>query len=32
LALSCALIERVTLTSRPHLSQWYSYTGMSTPP
>src|SRR5262250_1622877 len=32
LARSCSLIVRVTCTSRRHLSQWYSYTGMAAPP
>ena len=30
--LPCSLIGWVTSTSRRHLSQWYSYTGMATPP
>jgi len=30
--LPCSLIDWVISTSRRHLSQWYSYTGMTTPP
>jgi hypothetical protein len=28
---SCWLIVKVSVTSRSHLSQWYSYTGMADP-
>ncbi len=32
LPFSCSRIDRVSVTSRWHLSQWYSYTGMAAPP
>jgi len=29
---SCSRMVRVSVTSRSHLSQWYSYAGITTPP
>ena len=29
--LSCSRIDRLIVTARLHLSQWYSYTGMAAP-
>ena len=32
LPFSCSRIDRVRVTARWHLSQWYSYTGIAVPP